>query len=105
MAIELAQTDNEKYYLSIDELADHVREQADRLFPNRTDTSMYLKMFKELGEMIEDGDPDEVADVFIMLLDFAKRKQIHIAEVVMRKMAINDSRQWKVNELGVMRHV
>jgi hypothetical protein len=105
MITEFAQADDERFYMSIDELAEQVKAQADRLFPNRTDTSMYLKMFKELGEMIEDGDPDEVADVFIMLLDFAKRKNIHIAEVVLRKMDINNGRTWVVNELGVMRHV
>lgn len=91
--------------LTIDELADAVREQADRLFPHRTDTSMYLKMFKELGEMIEEGDPDEVADILIMVLDFAKRKQINIQSVIVNKMRINDNRKWVVNELGVMRHV
>lgn len=105
MNIDLVNADKDLDPISIDELADRVKAQADRLFPHRTDSSMYLKMFKELGEMIEEGDPDEVADVFIMLLDFAKRKEINIAEVVIRKMAINDQRDWVVNELGVMRHV
>jgi len=91
--------------LTVDQLARRVREQADRLFPNRTDTSMYLKMFQELGEMVESGDPDEVADVFIMMLDFAERKGINVQDVVERKMSINETRRWAMNELGVMKHV
>jgi len=92
----------------IDILADQIKEQADRLFPERTDTSMYLKLYGEVAEMI-DAKPGEVegelADVLIMVLDFAKRRHIDIATVVRRKMAINDQRQWTVNELGVARHV
>lgn len=66
---------------------------------------MYLKMFKELGELIEDGDLEEVADILIMVLDFAKRKNMNIAEVILRKMDVNDQRTWEVNHLGVFRHV
>lgn len=106
MAIEFATSGpDESAYLSIDELAVLIKEQADRLFPQRTDTSMYLKMFKELGELIEDGDLEEVADILIMVLDFAKRKNMNIAEVILRKMDVNDQRTWEVNHLGVFRHV
>lgn len=103
--IELADMDPLNGPLTIDELADAIREQADRLFPDRTDSSMYLKLFKEVGELIEGGDPDEVADVLILVLDFAKRKNIDIQSTIVNKMQINDRRQWVVNELGVMRHV
>jgi hypothetical protein len=91
--------------MDINDLARKVSEQADRLFPNRTDSSMFLKLFSEIGEMV--GSPDdamEVADVFIMLLDYAHRKGINITQVVEYKMAVNNNRQWKVNALGVMSH-
>ena len=66
---------------------------------------MFLKMYSELGEMTErPDDPMEVADAFILLLDYAHRKGIDIRQVVQYKMAVNENRQWKVNELGVMRH-
>lgn len=91
--------------MNIAELAAKVRAQADRLFPNRTDSSMFLKMLSELGEMTErPDDPMEVADAFILLLDYAHRKGIDIQQVVEYKMAINDNREWVVNQLGVMRH-
>jgi hypothetical protein len=91
--------------VDINELAAKVRAQADRLFPNRTDSSMFLKMYSELGEMTErPDDPMEVADAFILLLDYAHRKGINIRQVVEFKMAVNDNRSWIVNEMGVMRH-
>lgn len=66
---------------------------------------MFLKMFSEIGEMVDrPDDPMEVADVFIMLLDYAHRKKIDIRQVVEYKMAINANRQWVVNEMGVMSH-
>lgn len=91
--------------MEISDLARKVSEQADRLFPKRTDSSMFLKMFSEIGEMVDNpDDPMEVADVFIMLLDYAHRKNINIQQAVEYKMAINDNRQWTVNQMGVMSH-
>ena len=94
--------------MDIDSLAVRVMIQADRLFPARTDSSMFLKLYGEIGEMV-DSDPEnlggEVADVFIMLLDFAKRKGINISKEVVKKMAINDLRQWQADQNGVFKHV
>lgn len=91
--------------MDINDLARKVSEQADKLFPDRTDSSMFLKLFSEIGEMVDHPDDTmEVADVFIMLLDYAHRKKINIRQVVEYKMAVNDNRQWVVNALGVMRH-
>lgn len=48
--------------------------------PQRTDVSMFLKFYGEIAEMIESGgDTDEIADVFILLLDYARRKNIDVA--------------------------
>lgn len=89
----------------IDALAEAVKEQADFLFPNRTDNSMFLKMYEEMAEVItSNGDPLEVADIFIMLLDYAKRKGIDIEASVRKKMQINYGRSWIVTESGVCRH-
>lgn len=89
----------------IDNLALEVQTSADKLFPDRTDSSMFLKLFSELGELIESGDVDEFADVMIMLLDYGSRKGFPIQMAVRRKMAINMDRKWAKNKLGVMRHV
>jgi len=92
----------------IDALATRITAQADRLFPNRTDTSMFLKLYGEIAEMI-DANPDnvegEVADVLIMVLDFARRRGISISTAIQRKMAVNDVRKWETNQLGVAKHV
>lgn len=94
--------------MTIDALAFQVKEQADRLFPKRTDQSMFLKLYGEIAEMIDADEAhrdDEVADVFIMLLDYAKVKGINIETAIRRKMAINDAREWKQNGLGAFQHV
>jgi NTP pyrophosphatase (non-canonical NTP hydrolase) len=48
---------------------------------------------------------DEVADVLIMMLDYAARKDINIHLAISRKMAINQNRKWATNALGVNQHV
>lgn len=93
---------------SINNLAELVRGQADLLFPDRNDQSMYLKLYGEIAEMI-DAPPDklngEVADVFIMLLDFADRKGIDIEAAVLLKMSINEHRTWTRTANGNFQHV
>lgn len=95
--------------MQIDFLAREIMYQADRLFPNRTDTSMFLKIYHETSELIDANTPakkaDEVADLLIMILDYAKRHNIEIEQAIKTKMAINDSRQWTTNALGVNQHV
>lgn len=89
---------------SIDNLAMEVQEQADELFPKRTDDSMFKKLFSEIGEMAENPSEDEWADVAIMLLDFGGRKMFNMERAIRRKMIINQGRKW-VEVNGVNRHV
>lgn len=90
----------------VGELTEHVFDWAEGTFPNRTDTSMYLKMYGEIGEMIDsDGDADEIADVFIMLLDYAKRKKVDITTAVLKKLVVNRNRVWVTSKDGVNSHV
>lgn len=95
--------------MQIDFLAREIMYQADRLFPNRTDTSMFLKIYHETSELIDANTPakkaDEVADLLIMILDYAKRHNIEIEQAIKTKMEINNSRQWTTNALGVNQHV
>lgn len=79
---------------------------AEKTFPNRTDASMFLKIFEELGEVIKsNGHADEVADLFIMMLDYARRKNIDVPVAVRHKLRINERRQWVSDSVGVMHHV
>jgi NTP pyrophosphatase (non-canonical NTP hydrolase) len=82
------------------------KEVADKLFPDRTTQSMFLKMYGELAELIDNpASPDELADVMIMLLDHAERNGINAAHAVMVKLGTNLGRKWKVNSMGVAQHV
>lgn len=95
--------------MRIDTLSNMIEHQADRLFPNRTDTAMFLKIYHETAELIDADTPakrsDEFADLMILLLDYGSRHGISIEIAITKKMAINDARKWKTNELGVNQHV
>lgn len=79
---------------------------AEATFPQRNDTSMYLKIYGEIAEMIEsDGDANEIADMFILLLDYAKRKKVDVTTAVQRKLNINRNRKWVTDKNGVNSHV
>lgn len=92
--------------MSIDNLALEVETQADRLFPKRTDVSMFLKIYAETAELIDaPDDEDEYADLMIMLLDYGSRKKFAIEAVIRRKMAINEKRKWNMNQYGAFQHV
>lgn len=78
---------------------------AEQTFPRRTDQSMFLKLYSEIGELAESGgDRLEFADVMILLLDYALRKGIDVQKAIEEKLETNKSRNWAVNDLGVMRH-
>lgn len=90
---------------TIDTLGFEVKSVADRLFPNRTDGSMFLKLYEETGEVVRDpSDPGEVADVFILWLDYAKRKGIDIEAEVRRKLAVLENRGWELDSTTNVYH-
>jgi len=90
----------------VGELTEQVFEWAEDTFPTRTDASMYLKMYGEVAEMIEsDGNADEIADMFILLLDYAKRKKVDVTSAVLKKLVINRNRAWVTDKNGVNSHV
>lgn len=91
---------------TVDDLAQAVYDWAEVTFPSRTDASMYLKLYSEIAEMIRSEDPRlELADLFILLLDYAVRKDIIISEAVLEKLAINRTRKWAISTDGTMSHV
>ena len=92
-------------HADIDVLAEEVTKWADQAFPHRTDASMFLKMYEEIGEVIHSGgDRLEVADLFILILDYAKRKNIVLRDAIGEKLEINRNRDWKLNADGTMSH-
>jgi NTP pyrophosphatase (non-canonical NTP hydrolase) len=92
--------------LSVDQFAEHVKAVADRLFPERTDQSMFLKLYEEVAEVIaSDSEHDELADLFILLMDHAKRKNMDIENSVKAKLAILETRVWEMTPQGTFHHV
>lgn len=78
---------------------------ADHLFPDRTTHSMFLKMYGELAELIDNpANGSEMADIAIMLLDHAERNNVNLAHEVMIKLATNLERTWTTNAMGVAQH-
>lgn len=91
--------------VSVDHLALEVFEWAEATFPDRTDVSMFLKIYSEIAELIRSGgEPLELADLFILLMDYAVRKDINIASAVTTKLNINRQRRWKIGADGTMSH-
>lgn len=88
-------------------LARDIKEWADAAFPHRSDASMFLKLYGEIAELIDAGDDceGEIADVLILVLDYALRKGVNPSVAVQRKMHMNRSREWTITTLGVMQHV
>ena len=70
---------------------------------------MFLKLYREIGELIDADDPEqiesELADLFILLLDYARRKNLNPSIAVQRKMRVNRTRQWTESAMGVFQHV
>jgi len=70
---------------------------------------MFLKIYGEVSELItaknKDEKSQELADLMILLLDYADIHEIAIEEAIVNKMKINEARTWAANELGVFQHV
>lgn len=88
------------------ELQRHVVLWADSAFPDRTPASAFMKLFSELGEVIDNpGDPGEWGDLLILVLDLmAMYGHQDPDQAVLDKLEINRHRTWAVNALGVMQH-
>lgn len=91
----------------IDKIAHEICAWADRTFPDRTDQGMFLKLYGEIAEMIEAGDDcgDEIADVLILILDYAARKNIDPGRAIRNKMLVNMTRKWQRTASGNWQHV
>lgn len=90
---------------SLSVLMNLVNEFANYAFPDRTQQSVFIKLFSEIGELAEKpGDALEYADVFILLLDLAHCNGVDLASAIRTKVAVLLDRQWEKNALGVYHH-
>lgn len=81
-------------------------EVANHLFPDRTDATMFMKLYSEVAEIVDrPGEGSEVADVLIMVLDHASRHGIDAGVEVLLKLGVNLGREWETNPVtGVSQH-
>ena len=77
--------------------------------PNRTPSSTWIKFEEEKVEVMSDPhDIKEWGDLMILLLDLANQYGHYGDDILMaaaNKMAVNKSRSWEINDMGVMSHV
>lgn len=87
------------------ELQNEVVGWADSVFPARTAPNAFLKLFSELGEVIDNPeDESEWADLLILVLDLmAMHGHRDPAKAVLAKLEINKRREWLITR-GVMSH-
>jgi hypothetical protein len=80
---------------------------ADSVLPGRKPEMALQKLvMEELPELLNGNldDPHEWADVAILVLDGMQLRGIDPVEAIHDKMAINETRQWEVNEHGILKH-
>ncbi len=89
-------------------LAQQINRWANEQFPGRTRSGMFLKLYSEIGELVDAKPEDEameMADIFIMLLDYAAIKGTDLGWAIRAKMDINMKREWMKTPAGNWRHV
>ena len=92
---------------NISDLQELVAAWADQIVPERTAMSTIAKLLEEIGELIASermNDPEELADVAILVLDLFHIQGVNLEMAVKQKMLINASRHWEVADNGAARH-
>ena len=91
--------------MEIQTLTNKIVDWANHVFPNRTSSSALLKLFEEVGELVQSpNSPGEYADICIILFDLAKMHGVDLSVAIQEKMRINEGRSWKFTDTGTMHH-
>ena len=91
----------------IEQLQQEIAAWADQVVPNRTSLSIIAKMLEEMAELVASpkmGDPFEIADVAILMLDLCHIQGVDLESAVKAKMEINRRRNWNVSDNGRAQH-
>ena len=89
-------------------LQEEIAAWADDLIPDRTAYSTIAKLLEEIGELIASermSDPEELADVAILVLDLFHLQKVDMANAVRDKMSINIRRRWTISDNGSASHI
>jgi len=92
---------------SIYHLQEEVVQWLMNVYPDRTHQDVLVKFLEEVAELFKNPkDPDEVADLMILLVDLAYHGKIDLIQAAWRKLEINKRRTWKIDPVtGIMSHV
>ena len=74
----------------------------DKTFPNSNASTVLSHLEEEIKELREAHDADadtdsEVADVFLLAMQYAHKTGVDILELAMRKMDVNMRREWNID--------
>jgi len=89
-------------------LQEEIAAWADSVIPDRDSYSTIAKLLSEIGELVASermSDPEELADVAILVLDLFHLQKVDMAEAVRNKMQVNIRRRWKVSDNGSAQHI
>lgn len=92
---------------SLDSLARDIRAWQAETFPHATPASVAEHLRREAAELADEpSNPEEMADVFHLLVAAAEANGYDLAEIVGLKFAVNQARTWGKPDIhGVVEHV
>jgi NTP pyrophosphatase (non-canonical NTP hydrolase) len=87
---------------TLDQMQSEIGQWGDSVFPKRTSVSVAAHFEEEAGEFmaaLRSGEreqaEEELADCFILLMQFAHVSGLRLSEVAERKMTVNRARTWR----------
>jgi NTP pyrophosphatase (non-canonical NTP hydrolase) len=88
-----------------DSFQDEVGQWADKTFMKSSPQTVVTHLKREVAELEETGEPDEVADCVLLLLHYAHKRGISIFEECVKKHEVNKRRKWgKPDAEGIQEH-
>ena len=91
---------------TLDALSETICRWGERTFPKASPASLAAHLHDEAGELLDSHLPEEAADVFILLVQYADVWGFNLAEAVQQKHEKNLRRTWgEPDARGVVRHI
>lgn len=92
---------------TLDTLARDIRAWQARTFPHATPESVAEHLRREAEELVyEPSNPEEIADIFHLLVAAAEANGYDLVDVISTKFAVNTVRRWQApDSAGVVEHV
>lgn len=87
-------------------LIKELEEWGEQTFPNGTPEGVLNHLLEEIGELrASPKDPHEIADVFILIVQYCKLLGLSLGDITRSKFEILKTREWQEpDENNVIRH-